>query len=77
MNQNRIDYLSKVPVDIFIKHITYLPFHDVVNVCSTNVKLHLYCNDPRYNNNWKMVIDNNFRNVIYEDKLIEYGKNLR
>ena len=77
MNQNGIDYLSMIPVDIFIKHITYLPFQDVVNVCSTNVKLRSFCSDPRYNNNWKMVINNTFKGSIYayEDELKELWKN--
>ncbi len=36
---DRIDYLSQLPIDIFIQNITYLPFSDVVNICSGNKKL--------------------------------------
>ncbi len=30
------DYLSQLPVDIFIQNITYLPFNEVINVCTSN-----------------------------------------
>ncbi len=43
MNQ---DQLTQLPVDLFIKQITYLPFQDVVKVCNVNVKLRGFCNDP-------------------------------
>ena len=66
-----IDYLSHVPVDVFIKQITYLPFDKVIDICSkTNKKLHSYCSDSKYNNQWKSLIDNTFKHIDkYDDKL--------
>ena len=70
-----IDYLSQLPVDVFIKNITYLPFGDVVSVCSANQKLRSYCNDPKYNNNWKNLIDNTFSHIYgYHDYLNKIWK---
>ena len=60
---NRIDYLSKLPIEIFIRNITYLPFSDVVSICSANQKLRTYCTDSRYNSNWKALIDRTFSQV--------------
>ncbi len=78
MDQNRIDYLSQLPADVFIQEITYLPFQDVVNVCSTNNKLRAYCIDPTYNTRWKALINNTFQHVIYDydNKLKELWKKL-
>ncbi len=63
-----MDYLSQLPVD---QNITYLPFSDVSNICKSNTKLHGYCTDPRYKNNWKRLIDNTFGNTVsnYSEKL--------
>ena len=62
--------LSKLPVDVFIQQITYLPFKNVVNVCSTNKNLNSYCSDPKYNTNWKMLIDNTFGGIYnYQNNL--------
>lgn len=67
-----VDHLSQLPIDLFIQQITYLPFDDVISVCSSNKKLHSYCNDPKYNNKWKSLIDNTFGNIYnYKDKLKE------
>nr|QBK91632.1 MAG: F-box-like family protein [Pithovirus LCPAC302] len=75
---NQIDYLSQLPIDIFIHNITYLPFSDVINICSTNQKLHTYCTDPQYNNHWKSLIDNTFSLVDnYEEKLNKIWLNLK
>ncbi len=72
-----IDYLSQLPVDLFIQNITYLPFDDVVSVCSANIKLHNYCNDPKYNNHWKNLIDSTFGNIYdYQNHLKEIWKEL-
>ena len=73
-----VDYLSQLSPDIFIQQITYLPFHDVINVCSANKKLHGFCNDPKYNNNWERLIDNTFKDNIYayEEKLKELWNKL-
>ena len=65
-----IDYLSQLHVDLFIKEITYLPFDTVISVCKVNTKLHNYCTNPRYANNWKALIDNTFGNIYnYQEKL--------
>ena len=60
-----MDKLSELPVDIFIETITHLPFSEVTKVCVLNKKLHNYCNDPKYNNHWKRLIDDTFGSVIY------------
>ncbi len=65
-----VAYLSQLPIDMFIKNITYLPFDDVISVCSSNRILHNYCNNPNYNNNWKKLIDDTFKNIYnYQEKL--------
>ncbi len=65
-----IDHLSKLPVDVFIKEITYLPFDDVISVCKANKTLHNYCTNPKYNIRWRNLIDNTFRNIYnYQEKL--------
>ena len=65
-----LELLSQMNVDVFIQSITYLPFQDVVSVCSANKTLHSYCNDPRYNKKWKRLIDNTFGKVYdYQNKL--------
>jgi len=71
MNQAAIDQLSQLPVDVFIQQITYLPFKDVVSVCSANQRLRNFCTNPNYRTNWKRLIDNTFQNTVegYQDKL--------
>ena len=64
--------LINQPVDIFIAQLTYLPFKDVKALCSSTSELRDYCTNPKYNNNWKKLIDNTFGNVDhYEEKLKE------
>ncbi len=64
------DYLSNLPVDLFIRHITYLPFDDVISVCKANKTLHNYCIDSKYNNKWRSLIDATFGNIYdYQNKL--------
>ncbi len=66
------DRLSKLPIDLFIKELTYLPFDSVISVCQNNTTLHNYCIDPKYNTNWKLVTDNTFSSIDnYHDKLKE------
>ena len=55
-----IDYLSKMPIDLFIQQVTYLPFKDVINLCQANKTLHNYCTNHKYNINWKILIENTF-----------------
>ncbi len=65
-----LDYLSQLPVDLFIQQITYLPFDSVTNICKTNKTLHNYCTNYKYNNKWRNLIDNTFRNIYnYQEKL--------
>ena len=72
-----MDYLSNLAIDIFIKNITYLPFSDVISVCQSNKKLYNYCNDSRYNNHWKHLIDDTFRDINdYQNKIDQIRENL-
>ncbi len=65
-----VDFLSRLPVDVFIQQITYLPFDSVANICQTNTTLHKYCTDFKYNNRWRLLIDNTFGNIYdYQEKL--------
>jgi hypothetical protein len=71
------DRLSQLPVDVFIQQITYLPFKDVMTLCSANTTLRSYCSDPKYRNKWKLLIDFTFQNVYgYQDKLSEIWNQL-
>ncbi len=73
-----IDYLSQLPIDMFIKNITYLPFDDVINVCKGNTTLHNYCVNPSYNNNWKKLIDDTFGNIHnYQEELKQIRSKLK
>ena len=68
---------EKIPVDIFLKTITYLPFGDVISACSTDQKFYSYCNDPNYNIRWKILIDNTFIHIYeYYHKLEKLWKEL-
>ncbi len=70
-----IDHLSQLPVDVFIKEITYLPFDDVISVCQANTTLHNYCTNSSYNNKWRQLIDNTFGNIYdYQEKLDQVRK---
>ena len=69
------DYLSHLPVDLFIKEITYLSFDEVINVCQTNKTLHNYCTNYKYNNNWKALIDNTFRDIYSYDNYLKEIRN--
>lgn len=62
--------IMSLPVDIFILQLTYLPFEEVKSICTSNKKLHDYCSNPKYNNIWKQVIDDTYKNVpFYKNKL--------
>ncbi len=72
-----IDSLSQLSVDVFIKNITYLPFDNVITICTSNKKLDSYCNDPKYNNRWKKLIDDTFGGIYdYQNKLKEIRSKL-
>ena len=70
-----IDYLSQLPVDLFIQQITYLPFDDVISVCTSNTTLHNYCTNSRYNNNWKKLIDTTFENIYNYNNYLKEIRN--
>ena len=62
--------MENLSADIFIKHITYLPFTDVINLCHTNKKFHTYCTYPKYRIPWKALVLNTFGNIDnYQEKL--------
>lgn len=64
--------LKTQPIDIFLLQLTYLPFEDVKAVCSSSKKLFDYCTNPKYNKNWKKIIDDTYKNVDdYDGKLLE------
>ena len=69
------DYLSQLSVDVFIKEITYLPFDNVIAICTSNTTLHNYCTNPKYTNNWKSLIDNTFRNIYNYDNYLKEIRN--
>ncbi len=73
-----IDRISKLLVDLFIKEITYLPFDNVITICTSNTTLHNYCTNSKYNNRWRNLIDNTFGNIYnYNDYLKEIRKKLK
>ncbi len=73
-----IDYLSQLPVDLFIKQITYLPFDDVISVCKANKTLYNYCINSKYNIRWRNLINNTFDNIYnYQKYLEDIRKKLR
>ncbi len=72
-----IDYLSQLPIDLFIEEITYLPFNEVISVCKANKSLHNYCTNSKYNSHWKNLIDNTFDGIYdYQKYLEDVRKNL-
>ena len=67
--------LSDLPVDLFIKQITYLFFDTVVSVCQINKQSYKYC--TKYDAHWKKLIDDTFSSVDgYNDKLNKIWTNL-
>ena len=74
--------ISQLPVDIFIYELTFLPFDQVIGICSSDRKFHHYCSDPRYSDRWKRLVENTFGNIYnyseklqkIQDKLIKEGK---
>ena len=69
------DSLSRLPVDLFIQQITYLPFHQVTALCTSNTKLHNYCRNPDYSNRWKSLIDNTFSMIYNYSELLKEIQN--
>ncbi len=70
-----IDYLSQLPVDLFIQNITYLPFNEVISVCKANKTLHNYCTNSRYNNRWRKLIYDTFGNIYNYDNHLKEIRN--
>ena len=73
-----IDYLTRLPIDLFIKEITYLPFGEVISVCKANKILSNYCTNSKYNNQWRSLIDTTFGNIYdYHNKLKQIRSKLK
>lgn len=70
-----LNYLSKLPVDLFLQQITYLPFSKVVTLCSSNTKFHNYCTNPAYSNQWKSLIESTFSGVYNYSELLAQIQN--
>ena len=68
-----MDCLSLLPIDIFIKIITYISFNDVKVLCMTNKKLHNYCTN--YNNRWKLLIYNTFSSIDDYNNILKQVQN--
>lgn len=67
--------MDKLPIDLFIQQVTYLPFNDVINLCQTTEKFQDYCTNPKYTNNWRRLIENTFSGLDdYETNLEELLK---
>ena len=63
LSDSMIDSMSRLPVDIFLKQITHLPYQSVVALCSSSKKSQSYCS-TKYSNQWKSLIDNTFSSMI-------------
>ena len=50
--------------DLFINQVTYLPFDEVVKLCSANKQFRTYCNDVNYSQRWEALIRNTFGDVF-------------
>lgn len=69
--------LLQLPDDVFMKHITYLPFSDVISICSSHPELRRKCMND-HGNRWKTLIQNTFGNIYdYDRKLQEIQRRLR
>ena len=65
--------MDKLPIDLFIKIMTYLPFKDVVKICHINQKLKYL----KYNNKWKNLIDDTFKYIYnYQGNLMKIWNRL-
>ena len=62
MTDSMTDSLNRLPVDLFIQQITYLPYDKVVEICQLNRKFHNYCTS--YPIQWKALIQNTFGSLI-------------
>ena len=67
-----ISELEKLNPDLFLQYITYLPFDNVISVCTSSNILHNYCLNEKYRSKWKSLIDNTFSSIYnYHEKLKE------
>ena len=55
--------LSGLPVDLFFHQLSYLPFTDVISVCSCNTTFHNYGLNPRFLTKWKALINKTYSDV--------------
>ncbi len=70
-----INLLSGLPIDLFIQQITYLPFDNVITICTSNKKLHNYCTNSKYNSRWKKIIDDTFGGIYNYDNYLKEIRN--
>lgn len=71
----QIDYLSQLPIELFMTQITYLPATEVDKICTINKKLHNYCTSSQYMLYWKNLIDAAYSRIPnYKSKLVEVRK---
>ena len=62
--------MNLLPVDIFLKCVIYLPFRDVISICSVNKFLYNYGSNPKYSLRWKSLIERTFsRFYNYQNNL--------
>lgn len=75
LSDSLTDSLSRLPIDIFIQQITYLPYDEVMKICQLNQKLHIYCTS--YPIKWKALIQNTFGSLpLYTEILKEIHQDL-
>ena len=55
--------LTELPVDLFFHQLSYLPFRDVISVCSCNTTFHNYGLNPRFLTKWKALINKSYTDV--------------
>lgn len=58
-----------ISVDIFMEHVKYISFTDVINLCSTNRQLRSY--GTKYNIHWKALINTVYSDIHYYDEYLE------
>jgi len=67
--------LSKLPIDIFIKIIRYLPFDKVIEICQIkegiNDELNPYCVKEKYSYIWKGLLLNTFGTLYDYPEILE------
>lgn len=69
-DQQQTENLERIrralPIDIFMKEVTYLPFGTVQSICQTNRQFRDYCLSPNYSSYWKSLIESTYRDSLYQ-----------